>query len=265
MPTIAEKIASALTHKDQGNAAFKQGSIQQALRSYHLSVLGLSGLETEMTGMPMMAAASQQGQNAPVTDEQKKQIKTQLAIVYANMAACHLKNQNWKRAIETATTALKHDETNTKAKFRRAQAKIQEGNLTSALQDLEALDQKDAAVKAELQKIKQKEKEAEQKQRKQMGGFLSRGRVGSDNEDEATTTSAAATSTTKAPGSPSSGAGSSSGKPGSTKSKPTLASKLGSSSTRRKTTPSYKDDEYIPSSTWSGTAPKIQELQDGEE
>ncbi|KAF9967503.1 hypothetical protein BGZ73_000519 [Actinomortierella ambigua] len=255
MPTAAEKIATALAHKDQGNAAFKQGSMQEALRSYHLAVLGLSGLETEMSGMPMMAPTSQHG--VPVTDDQKKQIKSQLAIVYANMAACHLKNQNWKRAIETATTALKHDETNTKAKFRRAQAKIQEGNLTGAQQDLATLDQKDAAVKAELLKIKQKEKEAEQKQRKQMGGFLSRGRVGSDDEDETATLS-----TAKTPGSPSSSAGSSA-KASSTKPKPTVTSKLGSSSRRK--TPSYKDDEYIPSSTWSGTAPKIQELQDGEE
>ncbi|KAG0234775.1 hypothetical protein BGW42_006238 [Actinomortierella wolfii] len=215
-----------------------------------------------MSGMPMMAVATANQQNPPVSDEQKKQIKTQLAVVYANMAACHLKNQNWKRAIETATTALKHDETNTKAKFRRAQAKIQEGNLSSAQQDLASLDQKDAAVRAELLKIKQKEKEADQKQRKQMGGFLSRGRVGSDDEDDD-----ANTSSNKTPSSPSSSTAATSASGAKTaKSKPTLASKIGSSSTgsSRRKTPSQKEDEY-PSSTWSGTAPKIQELQDGEE
>lgn len=88
----------------------------------------------------MMSAM--QPQTGMATDDQKNVIKTNLAVVYSNMGACHLKNGNYKRAIEVCDTALKHDPTNVKAKFRRAQAKLAEGNLAGAEADLNALGEK---------------------------------------------------------------------------------------------------------------------------
>ncbi|KAF9204803.1 hypothetical protein BGZ59_000851, partial [Podila verticillata] len=146
MATMEEKIKAALAHKDQGNEAFKQGDMKQALTQYHHAVLGLSGLDNKMSGMGMlsgMGAPSPGGNNngsgGPATDDQKNEIKTNLAVVYANMGACHLKNQNYKRAIEVCNKALQHDPANVKAKFRRAQAKLQEGNLAGAEADLTSL------------------------------------------------------------------------------------------------------------------------------
>ena len=104
-------------------------------------------------------------------------------------------------------------------------------------------------VKAEMDKLKKKSKDAEEKQRKSMGGFLSRGRI-IDPEEEAEE----ASSSQAAPATPT---------PKTTpKSKPTLASKV--NSTTRKPPKVVKEEEYKPS-TWSGTAPKIQELAEGEE
>jgi tetratricopeptide (TPR) repeat protein len=93
-----------------------------------------------MSGMPMMSAM--QPQTGMATDDQKNVIKANLAVVYSNMGACHLKNGNYKRAIEVCDTALKHDPTNVKAKFRRAQAKLAEGNLAGAEADLNDLGEK---------------------------------------------------------------------------------------------------------------------------
>ncbi|OAQ30328.1 TPR-like protein [Linnemannia elongata AG-77] len=140
MSGIQEKMTTALASKDQGNEAFKNGDIKKALTHYHLAVLGLSGLDNQMSGMPMMSAM--QPQTGMATDDQKNVIKTNLAVVYSNMGACHLKNGNYKRAIEVCDTALKHDPTNVKAKFRRAQAKLAEGNLAGAEADLNALGEK---------------------------------------------------------------------------------------------------------------------------
>ncbi|KAG0324267.1 Tetratricopeptide repeat protein 9A, partial [Podila humilis] len=146
MSTVEEKIKAALVHKDSGNEAFKLGDLQKALTQYHLAVLGLSGLVNKMGGMgmlPGLAAAGNAGgsnNNAPgggsATDDQTNLIKTNLGVVYSNMAACHLKKQNYKRAIEVCNDALKHDPENIKAKFRRAQAKLQDGNLAGAEADL---------------------------------------------------------------------------------------------------------------------------------
>ncbi|KAF9922922.1 hypothetical protein FBU30_006959 [Linnemannia zychae] len=241
---IEEKMANALANKDQGNEAFKNGDIKK----------GLSGLDNQMSGVPMMSAM--QPQNSMATDDQKNVIKTNLAVVYANMGACHLKNNNYKRAIEVCDTALKHDPNNVKAKFRRAQAKLAEGNLAGAEADLIALGEKVPGVKAELEKLKKKNRDADEKQRKAMGGFLSRGRIIStadpDHEDAASEPLASGTisSTTASKTTP--------------KSKPTLASKISSSNTNKKPSKTAQEDDYQ-TSTWSGTAPKIQELADGEE
>jgi len=86
-----------------------------------------------------------------INDGQKTEIKTNLAVVYSNMGACHLKNANYKRAIEVCTTALKHDPNNVKAKFRRAQAKLLEGNLAGAEADLTALGDKGRWIASEGQ------------------------------------------------------------------------------------------------------------------
>lgn len=44
--------------------------------------------------------------------------------IYSNMAAVHLKKNNYKRTIECCEEALKLDPNNHKAKFREAQAYI---------------------------------------------------------------------------------------------------------------------------------------------
>lgn len=118
-------------------------------------------------------------------------------------------------------------------------------------------------VKAELEKLKKKSKDAEDKQRKTMGGFLSRGRIISntdpDHEDSvenATSASAPTTTTSTTSSTPAVKT--------TTKSKPTLASKINSANSNKKPPKIVREEEYQTSS-WSGTAPKIQELADGEE
>ncbi|KAG0271089.1 hypothetical protein BGZ95_001169 [Linnemannia exigua] len=257
MSGIEEKMNTALAKKDQGNDAFKNGDIKNALTHYHLAVLGLSGLDNQMSGMPMMSAMQPQTGNA--TEAQKNVIKTNLAVVYSNMAACHLKNNNYKRAIEVCDTALKHDPTNVKAKFRRAQAKLAEGNLAGAEADLNALGEKVPGVKAELDKLKKKSKDADEKQRKSMGGFLSRGRIISntdpDHEDSTESTTSASTPANTTPSTPAVKT--------TPKSKPTLASKNNANANKKP--PKIVQEEDYQTSSWSGTAPKIQELADGEE
>ncbi|KAG0027445.1 hypothetical protein BGZ82_008979 [Podila clonocystis] len=266
MATMEEKIKAALAHKDQGNEAFKQGDMKQALTQYHHAVLGLSGLDNKMSGMGMLSgmtppppapgADGSSGSGGSATDDQKNEIKANLAVVYSNMGACHLKNQNYKRAIEVCNKALQYDPANVKAKFRRAQAKLQEGNLAGAEADLNSLGDGVPGVKAELEKLKKKSKDADEKQRKTMGGFLSRGRIIDEEEEEReNAASLSSSSTTASAPTPTTPAAKTT-----PKSKPTLASKMNAG---RKPRPVPREEEYVTS--WSGTAPKIQELAEGEE
>ena len=59
--------------------------------------------------------------------------------VYANMSACHIKRENWKRAQETAEKALAKNPKNYKAMFRRAKALGEQGYSERAEKILEDL------------------------------------------------------------------------------------------------------------------------------
>lgn len=59
--------------------------------------------------------------------------------VYANMSACHMKRENWKRAQETAEKALAKNPKNYKAMFRRAKSLGEQGYSERAEKILEDL------------------------------------------------------------------------------------------------------------------------------
>ena len=59
--------------------------------------------------------------------------------IYANMSACHIKRDNWKRAQETAEKALARNPKNYKAMFRRGKALGEQGFFERAEKILEEL------------------------------------------------------------------------------------------------------------------------------
>jgi tetratricopeptide (TPR) repeat protein len=59
--------------------------------------------------------------------------------IYANMSACHIKRENWRRAQETAEKALAKNPTNYKAMFRRGKAIGEQGFFERAEKILEEI------------------------------------------------------------------------------------------------------------------------------
>jgi tetratricopeptide (TPR) repeat protein len=59
--------------------------------------------------------------------------------VYANMSACHIKRENWKRAQETADKALAKNPANYKAMFRCGKALGEQGFFERAEKILEEI------------------------------------------------------------------------------------------------------------------------------
>ncbi|SPO25458.1 uncharacterized protein UTRI_03122_B [Ustilago trichophora] len=146
-PALAErqaKLRTALEHKSRGNTSFTQGDIKSALSSYHHAVLYLSGLEQRSIlglvgensgkdGRPEDLSSDDESESEHKEGEGEKQ----LSIVYSNMAACYLKQNNYPRAIETADKSLKCDSRNVKAKFRKVQALRLSGDVYKAKAVLE--------------------------------------------------------------------------------------------------------------------------------
>ncbi|RIA92420.1 hypothetical protein C1645_765253 [Glomus cerebriforme] len=178
-----EKLASGKLEKDQGNEYFKKGEIKNALRHYHLALFHLNGLQNNKT----FAVFRKEQEEEPKNDPLQEDITKTMSVIYSNLAACHIKEQNWDKAISYANKALKHDPENTKALFRRAQAYINEGNTTRAREDLEKLTVKnpdDAAVKREWYNLKMKDKEQDEKQRRELKGMFNRKKKQDEKEEE---------------------------------------------------------------------------------
>lgn len=113
-------------------------------------------------------------------NEQKKKTEADeiLEKVYSNMAACHLKQSNWKRAIETADKAIAQNADCYKALFRKAKALGELGFFEKAEKILEDLLKKDEAdaptLNAELARLRAVDKEREKAHNQKFKGFLNR-------------------------------------------------------------------------------------------
>ncbi|KAI0925815.1 hypothetical protein AcV5_008444 [Taiwanofungus camphoratus] len=194
-PEVLRKLAIAKEKKDAGDQAFKDGELKIALRAYHESLLYLNGIDknalspmTAITGSVVDGAAS---------EKPKTEADEMLEKIYSNMSVCHLKQSNWKRAIETAdkvnivfllrstTTsqkrhlkALAQNGNNFKALFRKAKALGELGYFEKAEKILEELLEKNEAdapaINAELTRLRAIDKEREKAHNQKFKGFLNR-------------------------------------------------------------------------------------------
>jgi len=98
-----EKIEAALKTKDKGNEFFKDGKYKAAIKKYK-------------------KASSYVDYDHSFTDEEKAQAKPVRVTVHLNTAACNLKLKEYRTCIENCDKALKIEDNNVKALFRKGQA-----------------------------------------------------------------------------------------------------------------------------------------------
>ncbi|KAI6108068.1 hypothetical protein F5141DRAFT_1005355, partial [Pisolithus sp. B1] len=178
---IESKVSTGRSKKDAGDAAFKSGDIKSALRSYHEAVMYLAGIDRRVIAnaknifdMGAPAASSDESQG-----EGKTEVDLMLEKVYANMSACHIKQENWKRAIETADKALAKNPKNSKALFRKGKALGEIGYIEKAETALSyspsthhTSPSEEAIVDAELARLRAVDNERQRVADKKMRGNL---------------------------------------------------------------------------------------------
>ncbi|PAV16220.1 tetratricopeptide repeat 9c [Pyrrhoderma noxium] len=152
-------------YKEEGDIAFTSGGdIKEALKNYHKALLQWKGLTRESP----VNANKEKGDNG--------ELKGYIEKVYNNMSACHIKQGNWQRALETADKALEINDKNHKAQFRKAKALGALGYFDKAepiLTDLLSKNTAEApAIKAELDALRKEDKERERKANQKLRGFL---------------------------------------------------------------------------------------------
>ncbi|VDB94297.1 unnamed protein product [Peniophora sp. CBMAI 1063] len=176
-----QKLQTAKENKAKADEAFKAGDVKNALMSYHMALMYLQGINKQDVSGAMAAnnpAPAEGGE--PV--KPKTEVDELLEKIYANQAACHIKNSNWQRALETSDKALSKNETNYKAMFRKAKALGELGYVERAqrlLEDIASKSSTDApAAQAELARLRALDKQREKKTNNRMKGFLGRDKSG---------------------------------------------------------------------------------------
>ncbi|KAJ3044056.1 hypothetical protein HDV00_003160 [Rhizophlyctis rosea] len=170
---ITTNLAAGKKLKDEGNAEFKAGNASQALRKYHEATLYLTGLDN---GSLASIVPSKE-----LAESVKKEIADTLKACHSNMAACYIKTENWPKALKMCDKVITADPNNVKAYFRRGQVHFNQQDYDKAQADFKKaaeLDPKDPGIRAELAKVRQKQKELEEKSRKELSGIFQKGLTG---------------------------------------------------------------------------------------
>ncbi|KAF5359329.1 hypothetical protein D9756_003254 [Leucocoprinus leucothites] len=174
------KLNTGKQKKDTGDQAFKKGDTKEALKAYYEALMYLVGIDK--TGLQSLGLSQPLSSAEDATKDPKQKEKSEvdeiIEKIYANMSACHIKNQNWKRAAETADKALQKNENNYKAMFRKAKALGEQGFFEKAskiLEDVKAKSPADAAAAtAELARLKVIDDERERVHKQKLKGFLNK-------------------------------------------------------------------------------------------
>ncbi|KAF9468014.1 hypothetical protein BDZ94DRAFT_1294517 [Collybia nuda] len=179
LTATAKKLATAKQTKDVADQAFKQGNTAAALLNYHQSLMYLLGLDKNALQSIGIASTPVPGSSKDGKDaKEKTEVDDLVEKIYANMSACHMKKENWKRAVETADKALAKNENNYKALFRKGKALGEQGFYEKAvkiLEDVKAKNPSDAGiVDAELSRLRIIDNQREKANKQKLKGFLNK-------------------------------------------------------------------------------------------
>ncbi|KAL4072683.1 hypothetical protein V8B97DRAFT_1917054 [Scleroderma yunnanense] len=119
--------------------------------------------------------------SAESNPDEMTEVDVMLEKIHANISACHIKQGNWKRALETAEKALAKNSTNSKALFRKGKAQAELGYVEKAeetLLEVKRISPGEAElVDAELSRLHARERERQKVADQKMRGWLSRGNM----------------------------------------------------------------------------------------
>jgi len=153
-----EKVEHAGELKDAGNALFKAGKSEAALKKYKKAV---SLVEYDSS----------------FGDEQKAQSKALKKSCWLNQAAANLRLRNLRDAVSACNKVIEQDHGNVKALYRRAEAHIEGEDFIEGIADLRRaleLEPDNREVALKLKKARQLEAAANRRQAKLYGNMFER-------------------------------------------------------------------------------------------
>ncbi|GAB2267638.1 G1/S-specific cyclin pas1 [Dionaea muscipula] len=143
--------------KTTGNGLFKEGKYELAKAKYEKLLREFNHVN-------------------PQDDEEGKEFANTRNVLHLNVAACYLKMGEYRKSIEACEKVLDTNPVHVKALYRRGMAYMSAGDFEEARSDFNMMIKVDKSSEpdatAALQKLKQKEQEAQRKAKKQFKGLF---------------------------------------------------------------------------------------------
>lgn len=190
---FTERMAVAMTFKEKGTASLKGGELYDAMHDYEraLSIFKwIVNMKEDWKKKEIEDSMIKEFDFVPSSSQEAEEVRIFQCSCLLNLALVYSRQLQWNYVILSCTAVLEIDASNTKALFRRAQARyrpvycgVTENEL--ALADLKravSLKPTDPLIKREYVKLKRELEQQRVKDTKQFGGLFDRGRVVQDGD-----------------------------------------------------------------------------------
>ena len=160
-------IIKGTSLKEEGNNFFKKNDYEAAARCYRRGVNTIKSLNKQNTG--------------------DSQVKGLLVTLQTNLSMVCFKQEKYKLSCKVASGALKVEQSNVKALYRRAVAHRKLGDFEAARADLRAavkVDSSNVSVRKELAAVKKQIEDSKARQKKGLAKAFSKGSSLYDDKEE---------------------------------------------------------------------------------
>ena len=188
LPTFAERLEAANSMKKEGNTAFRDGRLQEALTKYESAVAIFRYLENTNENWKKEGIKDEyiiENEYQCNGEEECQQLNKLLVNCYNNIAIVSTKLQDYTLAISACNHALEMDEKNDKAYYLRAQARLAPVNSGTAEQVLAKSDLQTALqcnphnkqARKQLERLNYQIKQQKIKDKRTFKGMFNRGEL----------------------------------------------------------------------------------------
>ncbi len=193
-----ERISTVKKVKDEGTSAFQDLDFNTACTKYEHALAMIHYVYPNRKDWKKRGIKDEDMETVDYigdkdsSKEDRDALKKLKSILYTNIATCHFQSKNWSLSVRACNYALKYDEVNVKALYRRAMSNIKAPSaggveIDSALSDLKAafkIEPNNSSVKRELSRLKQSLKKQRLTDKSNYSGLFERGEICLDETQE---------------------------------------------------------------------------------
>lgn len=193
LDSFTDRFDAAMTWKDDGNAAYREGRFDEALEKYQASLAIFRFVENTNPNIKNEGIKDEYLRETiyvPENNDEQQQLQEFLAKLYNNLALTSMKRKDHRAAVKACDCAIGVDRNNDKSFFLRAQARLAPKSASAVDEELAMLDLKAAVTinpnnmqaRKHLKELRLRVRSQRTKDKDAFAGLFSRGEIYDTNE-----------------------------------------------------------------------------------